>query len=140
MDLHCAIYYSELGVAEELIRSGIDVNAKDDFGNVPLSRALYDWHFGLAKLLIEFGANVNSINDSGISLLNEVVIDNNAHAVDFLIRHGADPNLRSNNILPLDYALARNYTNVVQTSIENGSSSDRVRISGRRRAREDAED
>ena len=140
MDLHCAIYYGELEAAEEFIRSGIDVNAKDDLGNVPLSRALYDWHFRLAKLLIEFGANVNSVNDNGISLLNEAIIDNNVHAVDFLIRHGADPNLKSNSILPLDHALTHNYTNIVQTLSENGGSSDRMRISGRRRDREDEED
>ena len=140
MDLHCAIYHGELGVAEELIRSGIDVNAKDNFGNTPLARALYDWHFGLARLLIEFGANVNSVNDNGISLLNEAVIDNNVHGVDFLIQHGAHLNLKSNNILPLDHALIRNHTNIVQTLIDNGGSSDTTRLSGRRRAREDEED
>jgi ankyrin repeat protein len=124
MDLHNALYYGEISVAEQIIRSGIDPDIRDNYGDTALRRALYDWHFGIANLLIEFGANINSINDNGISLLNEAIMDNNILAVDFLIRHGVNVNVRSNNILPLDLALIHNYTNIILTLKQNGGNSD----------------
>jgi ankyrin repeat protein len=56
-------------IAELLIRSGADVNARDEKKNSPLLLAVETKKISLAKLLIKHKANVNAKDKEGISSL-----------------------------------------------------------------------
>lgn len=69
--------------AQELIKNGADVNAKDSYGRTPL---FFVKDLAVAKLLIKNGANVNAENNTGRTPLHRVDKINIAR---LLVKHGA---------------------------------------------------
>ncbi|XP_014203975.1 ankyrin-1-like [Copidosoma floridanum] len=68
-DLHIAIYDENKRDILTLLKSGSDVNVKNNFGNSPLHLLLETndscnkkWYYKIAKLLIEYGADLRSKN------------------------------------------------------------------------------
>jgi ankyrin repeat protein len=46
--------------AKRAIENGADVNANDDFGEMPLYKACFNGHEAIISLLLENGANINA--------------------------------------------------------------------------------
>lgn len=70
--LHFCAEYSRVSMAKSLIKRGIDLGAKDIYGNTPLWKAVFNsrGRYELAQLLIDHGANPNSANKAGKSPLD----------------------------------------------------------------------
>lgn len=64
--LHFATEYGELKLARKLLKFGISVDEKNDFGNTPLWIAVFNskGNYKLIELLLRHGANPNSINNA----------------------------------------------------------------------------
>lgn len=64
--LHFAAEYGELKFATELLKLGIKVNEKNDFGNTPLWTAVFNakGNYELVDLLLRYGADPNSVNNA----------------------------------------------------------------------------
>ena len=54
---------------EEILKSGREINAKNEKGYSILMLAAYNGHYNLVQFLIARGADVNSIDDSGNTIL-----------------------------------------------------------------------
>jgi ankyrin repeat protein len=67
--IHSACAISNFEIAELLIKSGADVNAKQMSGVTPLHSAAHNGQTKIAKLLIENGAEVNTKTEDGKSPL-----------------------------------------------------------------------
>lgn len=61
--LHVAISRDEYDIAEELIRLGINIDARGDLGYTPLHQAASTGKMKFVKLLVENGADVFALNE-----------------------------------------------------------------------------
>jgi len=83
-------------VAELLLASKADVNAKDSNGDTPLLYAAGEEHKDVAELLLANKADVNARNSNGWTPLHEAAMDGQKDMVELLLAHGADINARNN--------------------------------------------
>ena len=64
-DIHIACMIGDTEEVERLIRAGVDVNKKDNYGVTPLRWAARGGHIDIVKLLINNGANISEKNIFG---------------------------------------------------------------------------
>jgi len=68
-ELMYAVIDKEYKKVKELINSGIDVNAKDNFGNIPLGRTIKPYtDKRIIEILLKSNSDINIENNSGISV------------------------------------------------------------------------
>ncbi|KAL1924562.1 uncharacterized protein VTP21DRAFT_4216 [Calcarisporiella thermophila] len=82
----------KLDRVKELLDSGIDVNAEDDFGYTPLQAAVSYNHYELVKFLIERGADVNQRDHCGDTPL---YVAEEKEMAEMLLEFGADPTVKN---------------------------------------------
>ena len=88
------------------LHSGIDVNAKNQFGATPLHFAAKQGHTNLAALLITEGAGTNAEAYDKSTLLHSAVISGYKEVAEQLIANGADVNAKGyEGSTPLDNAI-----------------------------------
>ena len=86
--------------------SGIDVNAKNQFGGTPLHFAAKQGHKNLAALLITEGADTNAKAYDKSTPLHSAVISGYKEVAEQLIANGADVNAKGyEGSTPLDKAI-----------------------------------
>ncbi len=114
--LHFAAASYRHKMAEQLIKAGADIRAKNRRGSEPLHAAAFgspgsrrwDPHAQAATItcLIKAGADPNARNMDGATPLHRAVRTRCAEAVRSLLDHGADPTVRNKNgSMPLDLAM-----------------------------------
>ena len=90
--LHMAVHNDDVSAVDRLIRSGADVNAKNDYGATPMSEAAITGNVAVMKHLLEAGADVESPNPDGQTALMIVARTSNVEAARLLLSHGANVN------------------------------------------------
>jgi uncharacterized protein len=68
--LMTAIRYNQIKTVKQILDAGVDVNALDTSGNVPLIEAIQRGFTPIIKLLVERGASVTKYNPQGHSALS----------------------------------------------------------------------
>jgi uncharacterized protein len=98
-----AVKDNDIKGTEQLIISGVDVNARDTLLNkTPLHAASYKGHKEIAELLIARGADINARDSNGWTPLHEA---SSKEIAELLISFGAEVNARDNyNRTPLSGA------------------------------------
>ena len=86
--LHLAASWDSLKVAELLISSGADLEAKDNDGDTPLHLAARDNSLAVSELLISSGAEVDVKDNRGLTPLHFAAIQNNQEMLELLQSHG----------------------------------------------------
>ena len=119
-DVISAAKSGDVGEVERLIRSGVDINIRDNGGNTALILASYYDHIEVVKLLIEAGVDLNIRDDESSTALILASYQNNIEVVKLLTEGGANLNIRSNaGITALIWASYRNHIEVVKLLLEN---------------------
>lgn len=77
---------------EELVKSGVDVNARGTQGATPLFWAMANYK-GFKKLL-ELGADPNIVYGDGNTVIHMAVKMKDSRFIEALLEHGANPNLK----------------------------------------------
>lgn len=80
---------------KNLIKQGINANAKDDAGNTALFYAVRSNNYETIEFLIDAGAKTEIFNDNGNSPLTMAVVMGNMDAVKALLTNGANPNFKN---------------------------------------------
>jgi len=120
-----ALYYAaENGhkeIAELLIAKGADVNAKNNFKQIPLQAAFLRGHKDMAELLISKGSDVN-ISSRGQPLLHILVEDGHSDMIELLIDNGADVNAKDDRGFTALHLTARSgQKDIVELLITKGA-------------------
>ncbi|HTE31364.1 MAG TPA: ankyrin repeat domain-containing protein [Chryseolinea sp.] len=87
--IHSACAISDYNITELLLRSGANVNARQQQGITSLHSAAHNGQTKLAELLIDNGADINAKTDSGQTPLAMALEKNFAETADMLERRGA---------------------------------------------------
>ncbi|MCH5295477.1 MAG: ankyrin repeat domain-containing protein [Treponema sp.] len=92
-----AVNLGHTNIIDLLIKSGVDINAKDKNGKTLLMHAVYK--INVAEMLIKMGADVNAKANNGYTALMYAAENHRSgeDMVALLIKSGADVNAKANN-------------------------------------------
>jgi ankyrin repeat protein len=92
-----AVKYRDVGLAEQLLARGADVNADNEWsGSTALHQAAGLGYYDIVKLLLDKGAEVNKTDSRGRTALHDAVAQEDARVVRLLLAYGADIDAVSN--------------------------------------------
>lgn len=108
-------------VANFLIDSGSNINARNNNGATPLYFAVKD--FDLTQRLIEKGADINIRAYGDYTPLHQAAFSGNLKVVKLLIDHGADPNANGAEGTAVHFIIKTNRANeqMIKLLVENGT-------------------
>jgi len=139
--LMMAAYEGNLQEMERLVKSGADVNARNDVNNTPLHFAagatpiqnqIYRGSPEAVAYLIRHGADVNAQNKTGITPLMDAVYNNNLDSLKVLLAHGADVNKESKYVATaLSEAIIRRYRDIAIELLHHGANPNFKDFTGR---------
>ncbi|MDD5090589.1 MAG: ankyrin repeat domain-containing protein [Candidatus Wallbacteria bacterium] len=89
-----AIDLGDLGRVKALAKKGVDSNARDRLGRVPVSRAILNTRYEIAEWLLQNGADcsLESTDSPGFSILMQSCESGCDKLLAILLKKGADPN------------------------------------------------
>ncbi|MFO1503116.1 MAG: ankyrin repeat domain-containing protein [Steroidobacteraceae bacterium] len=90
--LHWAVYNSDVEQVRRLLKSGADVNARNDYGSTPLTEAAETGNVDIIGLLLKAGADPESSNDDGQTALMILARTSNLAAAELLLKRRAKVN------------------------------------------------
>ncbi|KAL7943334.1 ankyrin repeat-containing domain protein [Trichoderma barbatum] len=106
-----------------LIEEGADVEAKDNDGNTPLSRAAYWGKSEAVQLLLANNANIEAKNNSGDTPLGRAAFRGNLEAIQLLLVNNANIEAKSNSgNTPLGRAAFRGNLEAIQLLLANNAN------------------
>ncbi len=87
-----------LGVVEELLRAGAEVNTANDGGITPLmiAAAYLPDNLAIFQRLLDAGGDINAQDRRGMTVLMTAASNGRKNAVKLLLAHGADPAIHDN--------------------------------------------
>jgi len=116
-----AVHMGDMDKVKNLIKDGIDVNAKHPFGGTLLHEAARQGHTEIARLLITSGAEVDA-RYIGATPLFEASDRGHVDVAELLIADGADINARdSYGSTPLQAAASQGHTDIVKMLLSKGA-------------------
>jgi ankyrin repeat protein len=126
--LHKAAQKGDLKVVQELIKSGISVNAENKSGGTALHYAAAQGHRDIVQFLVESGANLDAIGKilgaSKATPLYFAAQEKHWDIVHLLVMYGANPNIEANKnkvtgLTPLYLAVEEQNTETVKFLLEH---------------------
>jgi len=90
--LHRAVYNNDVSAVDKLIKSGADVNARNEYGSTPMLEAVSNGNVTILERLLKAGAEVNSSGPDGMTPLMIVARGTNTKAAKLLLDNGANVN------------------------------------------------
>jgi ankyrin repeat protein len=88
-----------IAVIEYLLRQGVEVNAKDCYGNTPLIYAARAKYIEAMRLLLDHGASIDLANNDGVTPLRQTLLSKpfSLDATELLLARGANPEAKMKN-------------------------------------------
>jgi ankyrin repeat protein len=108
--IHIAYNSGSMEVLRVLLKSGVELDARDSIGNTVLHSACINGDIRLVKTLLSLGASVNNRNSVGETPLSAACAWGHSQVVELLLAQGANPNTRDRGGgTPLDWAMTRQW-------------------------------
>jgi len=93
--LHLAVMSGSIAICSFLLNRGLNIDAKDEYGNFPLIYATHSpSRIEILKLLISRGATLDQVNHGEHNALTMAIRKHNFTAIEFLLKAGANINHR----------------------------------------------
>src|SRR5262245_30326800 len=121
--LHRAVHNNDVAAVDRLIKSGADVNAKNEYGSTPLLEAVGNNNTDLIERLLKAGADPNSPGPDGMTALMVVARGTNVKAAKLLLDKGANVNAaeQQRKQTALMWAAAQNQPEMVKLLVTRGA-------------------
>lgn len=111
-------------ILEDLINSGVSINAIDDKGNTALQRMVMQSHYEGTKLLLELGANPNKAEKKTSLPLMLTAVAGQKEVASLLLYYGADVNSTTKgDSTPLDMAFLMRHKELCHLLLDHGATS-----------------
>lgn len=124
MSLMQAVKADNAAQVRQLIAAGVDVNAADASGDIPLIMAAYLGHTEITRLLLEAGADVTAV-DSGMkaTALHAAAYAGRTEPARLLIQHGIDVDAQGpyNGYTALHDAIWQNNVETARVIVDAGA-------------------
>ena len=116
--------YGHTHIAENFIKKGADVNAKNSDGSTALMFAADQGHTETVTLLLDHKANINEENIEGCTPLTNAISKEYIETAIYLINSGADIHFQSRvfNVTPLMLAAAKGLLQIVDFLVQRGAN------------------
>lgn len=112
----------DVAEVDRLIKKGVNLNAKDWYGDSALYWAARCNHADIAKLLIDNGANVNERFQRGHTPLMIASLWESSEIVKYLLEKGADPNaVNDDGECPIGYPAFADFEEIVNLLLKFGA-------------------
>jgi ankyrin repeat protein len=121
--LHWAAHNNDADAVDRLIKSGANVNAKNEFGVTPLSEAASNGNTVIMEKLLKAGADPNSPAADGMTVLMIISRGTNVKAAKLLLDRGANVNAaeQQKQQTALMWAAAQSQPAMVRELIAHGA-------------------
>jgi ankyrin repeat protein len=121
--LHWAVHNNDVATVDRLIKSGADVNAKNEFGATPMSEAAANGNTTIIEKLLNAGADPNSTGPDGMTALMVIARGTNVKAAKILLDHHANVNAaeQQKKQTALMWAAAQNQPEMVKLLVTRGA-------------------
>jgi ankyrin repeat protein len=87
-----AVHNNDAAAVDRLIKTGVNVNAVNEYGATALTEAAMNGNTAIIEKLLKAGANPNLATADGMTALMIVARGTNVKAAQLLLEHGADVN------------------------------------------------
>lgn len=112
----------DVKTAQQLIKSGADINEKDRYGYTPLLWAVYSNQLEAVKTFIQMGADIESQDVSGSTPLTLAASYNYSDIAELLVKNHANVNAKDiNGQTPLCYAVMYGNESLMKILIDSGA-------------------
>ncbi len=121
--LHKACRNNYYEVADLFLKLGIDINAKNKYGDTPLHIAVqYKCTEVVEKLIVE-GADVNALNNNMVAPIHLAASIGDETILNMLLEHSAKINVADDiGAHPIHYAIKSGKKSILMTLLDNGAS------------------
>lgn len=107
-EIHKAAYNGDMSKVEELLKKGVNPDARDSFGGTALHAAMFQKNIKIIQLLLQYKFDINAQGpQNGYTPLHDAVWSNNIEAVKLLLDEGAKTNIKGKDGLT-PYGKAKN--------------------------------
>ena len=79
--LDAAVEHGDIGVIQEAVRQGTDVNTADNYGNTAVYITAHKGHVDAIRTFAELGADVNTPDISGWTLVYVAALEGHVDAI-----------------------------------------------------------
>ena len=130
--LMLCIKYDMKKEAGLLIKSGVDLNIRDNDGRTALQLAIIWGKYDMAEMLIKNGAKVDNQDEKGRTATYYATKIENVELLDLLVKNGADVDIQDEfGISPVVMAIADKKHKVLDCLIENSKRLEDITLTGR---------
>jgi ankyrin repeat protein len=125
MPLHCLVRDENMEEITKYVKSGKDLELKDNWGKTALFWALDKEKYHIVNNLLALKANPNTKDENGISVFHQAVISGKYGVANELLDRGADIDGFNGNQYPettLHYCVMKNNPECVLYLVEHGAN------------------
>jgi ankyrin repeat protein len=125
MPLHCLVRDENMEEITKYVKSGKDLELKDNWGKTALFWALDKEKYHIVNNLLALKANPNTKDENGISVFHQAVISGKYGVANELLDRGADIDGFNGNQYPettLHYCVMKNKPECVLYLVEHGAN------------------
>ena len=135
MPLYDASKEGNIGVVQQWLDRGADVNQADEEGRTPLFVACRERRVDVARLLLDKGADVNRAKENGVTPLHIACQNGHVDAARLLLDKGAEVSRADEEgATPLFAACQEGHADAARLLLDNGADIDRAAGDGLKRA------
>ena len=130
--LNIAAEIGDTTKVKNLLKKGVDINERDNFGRTPLIYAALNGHDRIINLLLESHADIHAKDDFDQTAFIAAVNRGHVNTAEILLKNGADPSIpNSEDMLPIFIAFEREDFEMVGLLLKYGIKINTIDKKGR---------